>query len=288
MTSTYFESLEIDTLDIETSRRHWNSFGRLLMPALGVRSETAELGGIPSEWLTPNGAAQTPVLLYLHGGAYVVGSPDTHRQMVSHIARAAGIRAVMPDYRLAPENPFPAAIEDAVAVYRDLLGSGYEPANIVVAGDSAGGGLTMALLLSLRDAGDPLPATACLLSPWLDLAATGETMESHNDIDPWFSAEYVPHVTRHYCDDSELTNPLVSPVYADVAGLPPICIQVGSDEILLSDSTRLADKFEAAGIDVDLEIWDDMWHVFQAFVGVMPESRRAIEKLGSHIKSRFD
>ncbi len=284
VTSWYFDSLDMAGVDVRKVRRRWNRLGKLLIPAIGVRVHRDNVAGLHAEWLVPKSAPEGKLIFYLHGGAYVMGSRDTHRQLVSHIARASGVRALLPDYRLAPEYRFPSAIEDAVVVYRWLLADGYAAQDIVLAGDSAGGGLTMALLLSLRATGDPLPAAACLLSPWLDLAAAGDSMSSRADRDPWFRAEDLPHVANYYCDEKDLVNPLVSPVYADVSGMPPIYIQVGADEILFSDAARLGDNIRAAGGIVEIDEWPDMWHVFQAFVAVMPESRRAITKLAGFVR----
>ncbi len=208
--------------------------------------------------------------------------------MVSHIARAAGISALVPEYRLAPEHPFPAAIEDAVGVYRWLLANGYDAADVFIGGDSAGGGLTVATLLELRHGGIPMPAAVVLLSPFLDVTASGESAITRAEQDPWFDAKDMFVVTDNYCPPgTDLKNPLVSPVFANVAGLPPVYIQVGDDEILLSDSTRFADKMKDAGLDVDIEIWPEMWHVFQLFIGKMPESRRAIRRIGAYIAKRI-
>ena len=284
VTALYFDRMDVAGVDVRKVRRRWSLLSKLLIPAIGVRTRRDLVAGLPAIWLVPKSAPERKLILYLHGGAYVMGSCDTHRQLVSHIARASGARALLPDYRLAPEHPYPAAIEDAVAVYRWLLADGFAAQDIVLAGDSAGGGLTMALLLSLRAAGDPLPAAACLLSPWLDLAAAGDSMSSRADRDPWFRAEDMPHIANFYCDEKDLVNPLVSSVYADVSGLPPIYVQVGADEILFSDATRLGDNIRAAGGTVEIEEWRDMWHVFQVFVAVMPESRRAIDKLADYIR----
>lgn len=285
ITSAFFSRIDVKAADVYVIRRRWHALANLLPTAFGVQVSSGQINGLNAEWLTPKNAPPDKLLLYLHGGAYIMGGCPTHRQLVSHIARAARIRALIPEYRLAPEHPFPAAIDDAVAVYRSLLTSGLSPENIFLAGDSAGGGLIMATLLSLRDAGDPMPAAACLLSPWLDLAATGESMTTNADSDPWFRPEDLPAVARYYCGVDEIRHPLVSPVFADVSGLPPLYIQVGQDEILLSDSTRIADNICACGGAVDIEIWPDMWHVFQLFIGTMPESRRAIDKIGAYIQS---
>ena len=284
VTAWYFDSLDVADIDVRAVRRRWGRLSKLLIPAIGVRVRRDHVAGLRAEWLVPKLAPERKLILYLHGGAYVMGGCDTHRQLVSHIARASGVRALLPDYRLAPEHPYPAAIEDAVAVYRRLLADGYAARDIVLAGDSAGGGLAVALLLSLKAAGDPLPAAACLLSPWLDLAAAGDSMSSRADRDPWFRAEDLPHVAAYYCAEKDLVDPLVSPVYADVSGLPPFYVQVGADEILFSDTVRFGDNIRAAGGTIEIEEWPNMWHVFQAFVAVMPESRRAINKLADYIR----
>ena len=281
----YFENhVNAETADVVAMRARMDRLARRVPVAAGVGVERVEYAGLPAEWLRPVGSAPEKVILYLHGGAYVLGSCDSHRHLVSHIAREAGFRALLPEYRLAPENPFPAALDDATRVYRRLLDDGHTPDNIVIAGDSAGGGLTMATLLNLRDLGLPQPALGCLLSPWLDLAAEGESMQTRREEDPWFSPEDIPHVTRFYCADSQLRSPLVSPVYADASRLCPLHIQVGDHEILLSDSERLAANVRNAGGEVAIEVWPDMWHVFQAFVVVMPESRLAVQKLAARIR----
>ena len=278
----------IDTAHIVEVRDRLNRMSRFLKPAFGVSVEASTINGIDAEWLRPKASPDEKVLLYLHGGAYLIGSCSTHRQLVSHIARAAGINALVPDYRLAPEHRFPAGIEDAVGVYRSLLADGFRPGDIFIAGDSAGGGLTVATLLSLRHAGVPMPAAAVLLSPFLDVSASGESTTTRADQDPWFDASDLVVVADNYCTNvDELKNPLVSPVFANVAGLPPTLIQVGDDEILLSDATRFADLMRKAGLEVELEIWPEMWHVFQLLVGKMPESRKAIRKIGAYISERM-
>ena len=220
-----------------------------------------------------------------HLGAWLACRPNlglSTRYLIS-IARGCPAAAGLP----AVFVPFPAAVDDAVAIYRTLLGMGMRAEDIIFAGDSAGGGLAIATLLALRDAGDNLPAAAVLLSPFLDVTGSGDSMRTRADKDPWFRAEDLPIAANHYCEPHQQRFPLVSPVFADVEGLPPVFIQVGDDEILLSDSERLADACTAAGVDVELQVWPEMWHVFQMFAAKMPESRQAIAKMGAYIQSRF-
>lgn len=229
-----------------------------------------EAGGVPAEWVVPPNATDTQIL-YLHGGGYVLGSINTHRGLVSRIARAAEARGLVLDYRLAPEHPFPAAIEDAVAAYRFLLNEGAEPAQIAIAGDSAGGGLTLATLISLRDAGDPLPACAVTLSAWTDLANTGESRRTRADLDPMDDPDSPP-LGDYYLDGVDPKHPLASPLYADLHGLPPLLMQVGTHETLHDDTIRLAEKAKAAGVDLTLEIDEGMIHVYQMYASMVPEA----------------
>jgi acetyl esterase/lipase len=257
---------------------------RLAKKVSGVRSEPADTPGIPAEWLIPDGAASDQVLLYLHGGGYVIGSINSHRGLASQIASAARLRALIIDYRLAPENKFPAAVEDAVASYRWLLSQGYKPEKIAIAGDSAGGGLTAATLVSLRDSGDPLPAAALLLSPWTDLEVIGESCNAVGWRDPLVSKGILRKYTRMYMGGKDPRDPLASPIYADLKGLPPLCIHVGTCEVLLDDAKRLAERAEQDGVSVDLDICEGMFHVWQFFSPMVPESKEAIEKLGNFIR----
>jgi len=282
----YMKRVRLDR-DVDQARRGFSKRMGLLPPAGGVSIRAESIDGIDCEWHVPAGCDDAPVLYYLHGGAYIMGSPATHRRLVSHVARAAGMRAVVPDYRLAPEHRYPCQLEDSLHVWRALLRGGIEHRNIAIAGDSAGGNLSMATLLTLRDAGEALPAACVLLSPWLDLAGDGESHRTRSTYDPWFKPQYMPAVAAHYCDPDVVREPIVSPVYADATGLPPTLIQVGDHEILLSDSTRLADNIRAAGGQVDLHIWPDMWHVFQYFIGQMPESRKAIDDIARFLRSEF-
>jgi acetyl esterase/lipase len=257
---------------------------RLAKKVRGVRSEPADLPGIPAEWLIPDNSANDQALLYLHGGGYVIGSIKSHRGLASQIAAAARCRALLIDYRLAPENKFPAAVEDAVASYRWLLSQGYEPGKIAIAGDSAGGGLTAATLVSLRDAGDPLPAAALMLSPWVDLEVSGESCKTVGWRDPLVSERILKRYTRSYLGGKDPRDPLASPIYADLKGLPPLCIHVGTCEVLLDDAKRLAERAEQAGVPVTLDICEEMFHVWQFFSPMVPESKEAVEKLGRFVR----
>lgn len=284
VTSIYMSRRDPAAIEWSTARAQLDFFAGLAPSAAGVTTEVTEIAGLKANSMQTQSPAAGKVLLYWHGGAYVMGSCRSHRALVSHLAKATGVRAILPEYRLAPENPFPAAVEDALAVYRSLLREGYGASDIAVAGDSAGGGLTVAMLLALRDAGEPLPAAVALMSPWLDLAGEGESMQTHCERDPWFNPQDLPHVVRHYCKPEQLHEPLVSPIFGELSGMPPCLIQVGDDEILLSDSERLAQKIIAGGGQAELDIWPGMWHVWQMFIGLMPESRSAIEKMGGFVR----
>ena len=287
VTGSVFKMTDAQATDAYKTRRKLHLLANILPTAAGVKIKTERINGLKAEWLTPRTAAAGKLLLYVHGGAFIMGGCATHRRVASYIAKAANVRALIPEYRLAPEFPFPAAIEDLLGIYRSLLDSGYAPADIVLVGDSAGANLALAMLLRLRESGEPQPAAICLLCPWIDLATTGESMLSNAAKDPWFRAENIRHVANYYCAEDELMNPHVSPVYADASGLPPMFIQVGGDELLLSDSTRLEQNVRLAGGSVEIEIWPEMWHVFQMFVGEMPESRKAIENIGNYIQRVF-
>jgi monoterpene epsilon-lactone hydrolase len=251
-----------------------------------ITVEKTIVQGIPAEWVAAPNAVEDRVFLYIHGGAYIMGSLNTHRDLAAKLSRSTATRVLVIDYRLAPENPFPAALEDAIKSYRWLVSSGIPPEQIVIGGDSAGGGLTLATLLSLRDAGDTLPASAVLLSPWTDLEGTGESMETRKEIDPWLSPDATRAIPAMYIRELNPKHPLVSPIYADLEGLPPLFVQVGNDEILLEDSIRLVERARDAGVDVSFKVWDDMWHVFQTFP--IPEAKQAIEEIGEYVVQKLD
>ena len=254
--------------------------------ASDVRCDPIDIGGVPGEWIVAPGAADDRVILYLHGGGYVMGSINTHRAMMARISRAAKARVLAIDYRLAPEHPFPAAVDDATTAYRWLLTQGYKPGKITIAGDSAGGGLTFSTLLSLRDSKTPLPAAAAPISPWTDLAATGESLKTRAKVDPMVGDSGLAPMAKHYAGSHDLKHPLVSPLYANLEGLPPLLIHVGDAEILLSDSTRIAERAKAAGVDVTLEVWPDMVHVWHVFAKILPEGQQAIDRIGEFVLAR--
>jgi monoterpene epsilon-lactone hydrolase len=280
-----FSANQTQDLDLQAARKGLEALSALTPVAPDVNVEKTTIEGIPAEWITAPNALENRVFLYLHGGAYIMGSCNTHRYLASKLSRSTAARVLVPEYRLAPENPYPAAIEDAVRVYRWLISSGFAPEKIVIGGDSAGGGLTMATLLSLKDAGDPLPSLTVLLSPWTDMEGTGESMESRKDADPWLSPEPTRTSPVLYIRDLDPRHPLVSPIYADLKGLPPMLVHVGNDEILLDDSVRLVDRAREAGVDVSFKIWDDMWHVFQTFA--IPEAQQAIDEIGDFVVKKL-
>jgi len=246
-----------------------------------------DAGGVPAEWVAAEGAHSDRAVLYLHGGGYCIGSIRTHRQLAADISRAAAARLLLIEYRLAPEHPFPAGLDDAVAAYRYLLGSNLRPAQLAIAGDSAGGGLTAATLLALREQGVPLPTAGVCLSPWFDLTLSGESMESKDGVDPMVHREPLGRMARAYLGGADARTPLASPLFADLAGLPPLLIHVGTAETLLDDSTRFAERARAAGVDVTLDVWDDMIHVWHAFAMLLPEGRAAIEQIGAFLRQRW-
>ncbi len=252
-----------------------------------VEFRPVDAGGVPAEWTAAPGASDDRCVVYFHGGAYVMGSLDSHRLLVSQISRAAGVRVLSVDYRLAPEHPHPAAVEDAMAAYRFVREGGLPARSVAFAGDSAGGGLTLGSLVALRDAGEELPAAAVAISPWLDLALTGDSLETRADEDPMLDPEQAGMLAAAYLAGADPRTPTASPLYADPAGLPPLLLQVGTAEVLLDDSVRFAERAREAGADVELQVWDDMIHVWHAFFPVLPEGARAIEGIGAFLKERL-
>lgn len=248
-----------------------------------------DAGGVPGEWVQAPGADAARRLLYLHGGGYVMGSPHSHRRLASDISRASGCSLLVIDYRMAPEDPFPAAIDDALAALRWMRSNGPDGASdatsTFIAGDSAGGGLTLATLVSARDAGDTLPDAAVTLSAWTDLAATGESVQTRAEADPMIKGDALGPMASIYAGDSAVDHPLVSPLYADLAGLPPLLMQVGDAEVLLDDTTRVAEKAKAAGVDVTVEIEPQAFHVYQAMAAMIPEAQAAVDRIGEFVRA---
>ena len=273
--------------DIETARKGMEQMTAMTPLPEGAVCEPVTADGVPCEWIRGASARDDGTFLYLHGGGYSLGSIATHRALVARLSEASGLRALSVDYRLAPEHPFPAGLEDAKTAYRWLLAQGVDPARLVIGGDSAGGGLTIATLVALRDEGARLPAASVCLSPWTDLEGTGESARTKADADPMIDAQGLAQMGRLYVgEDGDLRHPLAAPLYADLAGLPPLLVQVGTAEVLLDDSTRLAERGRAAGVDIELEAFDDLMHVFQAFAPIVPEAVEAIDKIGAFVRRR--
>lgn len=256
---------------------------RSSIPPRGSRFSTDIIAKVPVT-RCQYGEHSRGVILYLHGGGYIIGSSKTHRGLTGHLAKTSGCEVIAPDYRLAPEHPFPAALEDALAVYQDLLSQGYSAGNIAVAGDSAGGGLTIALALRLKELGLPQPSSLTVFSPWTDLTQSGLYSP---ECEPVLQAPWTAKAASLYAGQEALTNPLISPAYGDLSELPPLLIQVGSEEILLNDAERLAQVADRDDVDVQLEIYNSLWHVFQVHSGQLERATSALEAAGRHIKSHL-
>jgi monoterpene epsilon-lactone hydrolase len=258
----------------------------MTMVPKGVGIEKLNIDGIPSEWISPSGVKSEKVILHLHGGGYVTGGINSHQMMCVLMAQTLKMSVLLPEYRLAPEHPFPAALDDALKVYRWLLAKGHQPADILLSGDSAGGGLSLALVLSLRDAGEPLPAALLCMSPWTDLALKGGSYISNARAEAVLQEDALREWAACYFGQEKPEHPLISPLYADFHGFPPLLIQVGSQEILLDDARNLAQKARADGVDVTLKIWEGMWHDWQALGSLIPESRQAFEEFGMFLHEK--
>ena len=251
----------------------------------GFSLSPVDIGGLPAEWMLPPGATQERAILYFHGGGYATGSIPAHRGIVAKFVKASGVPALLFGYRLAPEHPFPAAVDDSVAAYRYLLAQGVGPERIVFIGDSAGGGLALATLLAAREQGLPLPAGAAVMSPWTDVKNTGASWVTNAKADTlsWKESQVV--FAKYYAGDQDPTNPLMSPLYGDLHGLPRLLIYVGGDETLLDDSTRFAAKAEAAGVDVTLHIGEGLFHCYPACAPLFPEATQALEEIGAFVRA---
>jgi len=271
-------------IDVGAMREAMAGFGRNAPVPAGWRIDASTEAALPGEWTRRTDAAaraDEPTLFYLHGGGYYFCTPQTHRPLTLALAQKSGMPVFSLDYRLAPEHPYPAALDDALAAYAALLARGLAPAHIVIAGDSAGGGLALATLLALHARGLPLPTGALLFSPWTDLAATGETLRSNDRHDVMFHGDAIGLVARLYLAQTPATEPLVSPLYAadaDLAALPPLYVQASDKEVLLDDSRRLVARVQAAGGQAELHLWHGVPHVWQIYHPFLPEARRALDQ----------
>ena len=252
-----------------------------------IKLTAVEAGGVQAEWSLAPGSDATKVLMFLHGGGYCSGSIASHRGMVTRVGRAAGVRTLAAGFRLAPEHPFPAALDDSLAAYGFLLDQGIAPDKIAIGGDSAGGGLTLATMIRLRDAGKPLPGCAWLVSPWVDLQMTGASLAEKADVDPLIQKPYLEELASAYLAGADPAGALVSPLHADLAGLPPLLVQVGSAETLLDDALRIARRAGAADVPVNLEVWPHMIHAWHLWAAELDDGRRAIASAGAFIRTRL-
>ncbi len=271
---------------VELMRERFEKLGALLPAPDEAAVEPVIAGGVAAEFVSAPGA-EDGVILLLHGGGYVLGSLATHRNFAYGLSRASGAATLVLDYRLAPEHRFPAAVDDAVAGYEFLLGRGSEPGKIALVGDSAGGGLVVAALVAIRERGLAMPAAGVAISPWIDLEAEGESMTGKADADPLVERRRLLEMADHYLGGADPRSPLAAPLYADLSGLPPLLIQVGTAETLLSDATRLAARAEAAGVETTLEVAPDMIHVWHLFAPMLTEGREAIVRAGAFIRERL-
>jgi len=282
------QALGSEELSLAERRAAMDSMSTAFGEPQGVKRDFSELAGRPVQIFKPDGKDPEQVLLYFHGGGYVMGSPSSHANLTARLAISSGATVVSFDYRLAPEHPFPAAVEDGLAAYQALLDAGVSPSRFAVGGDSAGGGLTFAVLQKARDEGLPMPAAAIGLSPWMDLTGASQTYKTHAEADPMIEPAAIIANGQEYLGRAAATDPLASPLFGDFAGLPPLFIQVGDAEILLDDSRELEKKARAAGVDCKLEVWDRMIHVWQFFFPMLPEGEEAIDRLGAFLKMRWE
>ncbi len=271
-------------LPLDEARLEWDKLCAAEPIPQSTETKEVTLGGVACEEVTNTDAPGERRFVLLHGGCYDSGNFLTHRKLAAHLSQALACPVIVPDYRLAPEHPFPAAVQDARAVYDALLENGMDANQIVLGGDSAGGGLALALLLDLRDDGANLPRSAVLLSPWTDITCSGTSYESNRQADPGMITERLRDRGLHYVGDADPADPKISPIGADLVGLPPLLIHVGGDEIMLDDSTIFAERAKAAGVDVTLEVWEGMWHVWHNQAPEVPESVEAIRRVGEFVR----
>jgi epsilon-lactone hydrolase len=251
-----------------------------------ARCETVDAGGVPAEWVSAPGCDTSRAVLYLHGGGYAIGSLNTHRRLAYDISAASSARVLLVDYRLAPEHPFPAAIDDAAAAWCWLLGQGFAPGRLAIAGDSAGGGLAIATLVNLRDNALGLPACAVAISPWVDLEGLGNSITTRAAQDPMVQKDGLLWMAGMYLQGRDARTPLAAPLHADLKGLPPVLVQVGTAETLLDDAIRIAERMHAAGVEARLAVWPNMLHVFPLFAPILSEGRDGCIEIGAFIRSK--
>ena len=271
---------------IEEQRSRQERMSRFNKIPADIQCQPITIGGISGEWITAPGT-NSGVILYLHGGAYSLGSINIHREFISRLARFTQTRCLAINYRLAPEHPFPAALDDATSTYRWLLKQGVDPSQIIIAGDSAGGGLALSTVLSLHETGDKLPAGVVCISPWTDLSLSGASILSKSKVEPILDPDHLKANACYYAGKNELTSPLISPLFGNLDCLPPLLIQVGSDEILLDDSIRFYEKALESGVDVSLDVYVDMFHVFQ-LLPFLPETRKAVRHIAEFVIQRLN
>lgn len=273
--------------DLDGVRDIVNYTGSLFSVDEDITIEPITLGGVQAEWSTPPEYEDGATVFYLHGGGYIMGSVGTYRHLTGRLAKHAGARMVSVDYRLAPEHPYPAALDDAVNAYRALLDTGQDPAKLGVAGDSAGGGLTLAMLLRLRDEGVLLPKAAAVIAPWTDLTLSGESWRANVDADPLIKVHRAEKHGHYYYGGHDPAHPYLSPLFADLNGLPPMLVHVGSKESMLDDSVAFADKVRQAGVGIRLEIEPELLHVWHYYLGWFPEADDGLSRLGAFLRERI-
>jgi acetyl esterase/lipase len=274
--------------DVQTLRAAFSELMARVPVAPDVQQNPVEIGGVAGVEVTIHGNSESEnVILYFHGGVYVIGSAAFSVPLVGDLVRRTGTKSITLDYRLAPEHPYPAAVEDARAAYEGLLGQGMDPGHIVLAGESAGGGLAVALLLALRDAGVPLPSCAYLMSPYVDLTLAGETLAAKREVDPLLTPDGLRARVPDYVGGADASDPLISPIFGDLRELPPLLIQVGSHEVLLSDALRLAGRAAISDVPVTLEVTPGVPHVFQAYAGLLDEAGAALDRASDFLKAQL-
>lgn len=276
-----------DAPPVEQERAMMDGISQLFPLTADFVVEPGKVGGIEGDWVRKRGVRSDAALLYLHGGGYRIGSPLSHRHLVGALSAAANIPVFAANYRLAPEEPFPAAVDDSTAAYRGLINLGYAPNRLAIAGDSAGGGLTIATLVSAKQKGVPMPAAAAVISPWVDLTNAAPSYRLRAERDPMISRDSIDGYAKHYLAGQDAKTPLASPLYADLKNLPPLLIQVGSEEVLHDDSTQLYDRAIDAGVEATLESWGEMIHVWHFFHPMLARGREAIDRMGQFLRTRM-